>query len=723
MADSFYSIYRHGYIRVAVCVPHVRVADPEFNTTRTVGLASQAAAAGAAIALFPELGISSYAIDDLLQQDALLGGVLAGIKKIMAASSELRPVLLIGAPLRFEHRLFNCAVVIYRGRVLGIVPKTYLPNYREFYERRQFSAARHAVGRQVRFLGETVPFGNDLIFRAEMTGAEGTAAAGLPYATRDEGEQFADGAGGFGLHVEICEDVWTPIPPSSYAALAGATVLANLSASNITIGKANYRKDLCASQSGKCIAAYLYSAAGPGESTTDLAWDGHALIYEDGDLLAESKRFADHEQIITADIDTERLTQSRMRLTSFNDSAALHRKQLESIRTVEFVFQPPTLEAGLDGSTSSRRIDRLHRRMERFPFVPSDAVQRDDRAYEAYNIQVHGLMQRLRATGIEKIVIGISGGLDSTQALIVAAHTMDRLKLPRSNILAYTMPGFATSAGTRANALRLMEALGVSGHEIDIRPAAMQMFRDIGHPFAEEDPEYDITFENVQAGERTSHLFRLANYNDALVLGTGDLSELALGWATYGVGDQMSHYNVNASVPKTLIQHLIRWIIATSQFDEAASRVLQSILDTEISPELVPGDGAGDGPAQSTEAKIGPYELQDFFLYHISRYGFRPSKVAFMALQSWGERGRGMWPDFLPDAKRNEYDLPAIKKWLDLFLFRFFQISQFKRTATPNGPKVGSGGSLSPRGDWRAPSDSSAAIWLAELHQNVPDCE
>lgn len=712
MTDTFYSIYRHGFVRVAVCVPHVRVADPEFNTAHTLGLARQASDAGAAVALFPELGISSYAIDDLLQQEALLDGVTAGIGKIVEASRTLSPVLLIGAPLRFEHRLFNCGIAVYRGRVLGVAPKTYLPNYREFYERRQFSAAGHAVGREVRFLGETVPFGNDLLFRA-----------GTPAAVRsDDGrEPPVGGSEVFTLHVEICEDVWTPVPPSSYAALAGATVLANLSASNITIGKANYRKDLCASQSGKCIAAYLYSAAGPGESTTDLAWDGHALIYEDGDLLAESERFADHEQIITADIDTERLAQSRMRQTSFNDAAALHSGQLERMRTVEFTFQTPELAHGEDGVSLSQGIDRLRRKVERFPFVPSDAVRRDEQAYEAYNIQVHGLMQRLRATGIQRVVVGLSGGLDSTQALIVASHTMDRLELPRANILAYTMPGFATSPGTRSNAHRLMEAFGVSAHEIDIRPSAMQMFRDIGHPFAEEDPEYDITFENVQAGERTSHLFRLANYNDALVLGTGDLSELALGWATYGVGDQMSHYNVNASVPKTLIQHLIRWIIATSQFGEAVSRVLQSVLDTEISPELVPGDGTTDGPAQSTEAKIGPYELQDFFLYHISRYGLRPSKVAFMALQAWGDRGRGPWPDFLPDSKRNEYDLAAIRKWLELFLFRFFQISQFKRTAVPNGPKVGSGGSLSPRGDWRAPSDSSAAAWLAELRRNVPE--
>ena len=725
MADSFYSIYSHGFVRVAVCVPHVRVADPEFNAQRTAGLAAQASEAGAAVALFPELGISSYAIDDLLQQDALLDGVLTGVREIVHASKDLTPVLLIGAPLRFENRLFNCAVVIYRGRVLGIVPKTYLPNYREFYERRQFSSARHAVGKQVPFMNETVPFGNDLIFQAAHSSGGNVASHPDSPLPGSDGRLAAE-ASAFVLHAEICEDVWTPIPPSSYAALAGATVLANLSASNITIGKANYRKDLCASQSGKCIAAYLYSAAGPGESTTDLAWDGHALIYEDGNLLAESERFADHEQIITADIDTERLAQSRMRLTSFNDAAALHREQLEEIRTVGFEFQAPAL-AGADASHKSHcsvpTVNRLNRRIERFPFVPSDAVRRDEQAYEAYNIQVHGLMQRLRATGIEKIVVGISGGLDSTQALIVAARTMDRLKLPRTNILAYTMPGFATSAGTRSNAHRLMESLGVSGHEIDIRPAAMQMFRDIGHPFAEEDPEYDITFENVQAGERTSHLFRLANYNDALVLGTGDLSELALGWATYGVGDQMSHYNVNASVPKTLIQHLIRWVIATKQFEDRASTVLQSILDTEISPELVPGDGEGDGPAQSTEAKIGPYELQDFFLYHISRYGFRPSKVAFMALQAWGDRGQGIWPDFLPDHKRNQYDLSEIRKWLELFLFRFFQISQFKRTAVPNGPKVGSGGSLSPRGDWRAPSDSSAAAWLSELRRNVPNQE
>jgi NAD+ synthase (glutamine-hydrolysing) len=685
MSLPFNSIYRHGFIRATVCIPYVRVAEPAFNLEHTLTLAQRASAMHAAVALFPELGISAYANEDLFHQDALLDRTREALAVLLAESRALTPILLVGAPLRFEGKLFNCAVVIYRGRVLGIAPKTYLPNYREFYEKRQFVSARHAVSREVRFLGETVPFGNDLVFTAANVE-------------------------GFALHAEICEDVWTPLPPSTFAALAGATVLANLSASNITVGKADYRRDLCAAQSGKCIAAYLYSAAGPGESTTDLAWDGHALIYENNERLSESERFSDQEQIIAADIDLERLMQDRMRMTSFSDAAMAHSAAVQAIRPIPFEFEIPQDEIP------------LRRQIERFPFVPSDPRVRDERCFEAYNIQVHGLMKRLDATSIKKVVIGVSGGLDSTQALIVAARTMDRLGLPRTNILSYTMPGFATSTSTRSNAHALMNSLGVSAHEIDIRPSSLQMLRDIGHPFADEEAVYDVTFENVQAGERTSHLFRLANYNDALVLGTGDLSELALGWATYGVGDQMSHYNVNASVPKTLIQHLIRWVIGTRQFDEETTATLSAILNTEISPELVPAaTGEADTPAQSTEAKIGPYELQDFHLYYILRFGFRPSKVAFLSHHAWSDKDQGRWPDFLPAAKRNQYDLGTIKRWLDLFLFRFFQISQFKRSAMPNGPKIGSGGSLSPRGDWRAPSDSHATVWLEELRQNVPD--
>jgi NAD+ synthase (glutamine-hydrolysing) len=683
MDRPFDSPYSHGFVRVAVCIPFVRVADPAYNAARTIGLARRASELAAVVALFPELGTSAYSNEDLHQQDALLGGVEAALAQLVEESRGLSPVLLVGAPLRFEGKLFNCAVVVYRGRVLGIVPKSYLPNYREFYEGRQFTPAGAAVSREVRFLGDVVPFGNDLVFDAVNV------------------DNFA-------LFVEICEDVWVPIPPSTWGALAGATVLANLSASNITVGKAGYRRSLCAGQSAKCIAAYLYSAAGSGESTTDLAWDGHALIHENNDLLAESQRFAPEEQVITADIDLDRLAQERARTTSFNAAAAEYVERARRLRRISFELQIP------EGRHA------LRRRVERFPYVPSEPHDRDARCFEAYNIQVHGLLKRLVSTGIEKLVIGVSGGLDSTQALIVAARTMDQLGLPRTNILAYSLPGFATSERTRANAHRLMRALEVTANEIDIRPSAMQMLRDIGHPYARGEPVYDVTFENVQAGERTSHLFRLANLHRALVLGTGDLSELALGWTTYGVGDQMSHYHVNASVPKTLIQYLIRWAAQSGQFGQEANEVLLSILGTAISPELLPAGAEGPEHIQSTEEVVGPFELQDFHLYYLTRFGFRPSKVAYLAHHAWADRERGVWPDLIPDERRHEYDLSMITKWLGVFLQRFFQLSQFKRSAMPNAPKVGSGGSLSPRSDWRAPSDAEAAVWLDELRRNVP---
>ncbi len=684
MRGRFDSIYSHGFIRAAVCVPLVRVADPAFNLARTLDLARLASEAGAAVALFPELGLSAYSNEDLFHQSALLEASAAAVARLVEESSNLGCVVIAGAPLRFDGKLFNCGVVVYRGRILGIAPKTYLPNYREFYEKRQFTSALQALGNQVLFDGRQYPFGNDLVFDAQNVE-------------------------GFRLHVEICEDVWAPIPPSSYAALSGATVLANLSASNITVGKSAYRRELCAGQSARCLAAYLYSAAGAGESTTDLAWDGHALICENGELLAESERFAYRDQIITADLDLERLLQERMRGTSFNDAGADCRDRVQSIRRVPFEYHTP------EGNLA------LRRNVSRFPYVPADSHARDQRCFEACNIQAQGLIKRLSFSGLKRVVIGVSGGLDSTQALIVAVNAFDRLGLPRRNILAYTMPGFATSDLTLGNARRLMGALGVSTGEIDIRPACMQMFKDIGHPFGQGTAVYDTTFENVQAGERTSHLFRLANLRDALVLGTGDLSELALGWTTYGVGDQMSHYNVNVSIPKTLIQHLIRWSIASGQFDEATNPILQSILDTEISPELVPhAEGDTAQPAQKTAELIGPYELQDFNLYYITRYGFRPSKVAFLSHHAWGDEKRGAWPDMLPAEKRRAYDLAEIKKWLEVFVYRFFKASQFKRSAMPNGPKVGSGGSLSPRGDWRAPSDSEAVVWLEELRRNVP---
>lgn len=685
MPAPFHSLYSHGMIRVAVCIPAPRVANPAVNVERILALAGDASADHAAVALFPELSVSAYSNEDLFHQGALLDASMAAVAQVVAGSAALAPVLVFGAPLRFDGRLFNCAVVAHRGRILGVAPKTYLPNYREFYEKRQFTSGRDAVGSEVDLFGGRVPFGNDLIFTAT-------------------------GLDGFALHVEICEDVWAPIPPSTWAALAGATVLTNLSASNITIAKADYRRRLCASQSAKCIAAYLYAAAGPGESTTDLAWDGHGMVYENNELLAESERFASGEQMITADIDLERLQQERMRATSFNDAIAEDRERVRAIRRVPFEFGVPEGEVP------------LRRPVPRFPYVPSDPRERDERCREAYNIQVQGLLQRLTGAGLQRVVIGISGGLDSTQALIVAAKVMDRLRLPRSNILAYTMPGFATTPHTVENAWKLMRLFGVTAGEIDIRPSCLQMFRDIGHPFARGEPVYDVTFENVQAGERTSHLFRLANHHQALVVGTGDLSELALGWTTYGVGDQMSHYGVNVSVPKTLIQHLVRWVAASRQFDDATSATLESILATEFSPELVPArEGASLRPAQLTAETVGPFDLQDFNLYYLTRYGLRPSKVAFLSHHAWGDRGRGAWPDLVPADRRGEYDLATIKRWLGVFLLRFFQLSQFKRSALPNGPKVGSGGSLSPRSDWRAPSDADASVWLQELRDNVPD--
>ncbi len=498
-----------------------------------------------------------------------------------------------------------------------------------------------------------------------------------------------------------------PIPPSSYAALAGATVLVNLSASNITIGKSDYRHRLVSVQSSRCLAAYLYSSAGLGESTTDLGWDGEALIYESGDLLADSARFVTGSHFISADVDLERVSRERMRQNSYGYAVEKHEKRLREFRRVAFDIAVPT-----------QFPLALQRPVERFPYVPADAVRRDERCMEVYNIQVNALLKRLEFVGGKKLVIGVSGGLDSTHALLVCAAAMDRAGLPRSDILGYTMPGFATSTRTLDQAKRLMAAVRCSAQEIDIKPSCEQMLADIGHPHARGEPVYDISFENVQAGERTSHLFRLANYHGGFVVGTGDLSELALGWSTYGVGDHMSHYNVNASVPKTLIKHLVRWVAASGSVERGDDPVLDEILATTISPELVPAD-AKDAPDQSSEATVGPYELQDFHLYQILRYGYAPTKVAFLAWTAWHDVDRGAWPDD-PDVERTAYTLAEIKNHLRTFCWRFFKTSQYKRSCVPNAPKVGSGGSLSPRGDWRAPSDSEATVWLEDV-ERIPD--
>jgi NAD+ synthase (glutamine-hydrolysing) len=680
-SHPFFDCHEHGFVRVATATPCSRPADVAYNTAGVLAEAAKAHAAQVDLVVFPELCLSSYAIDDLLLQEALLDRVEQAVAEVVAASAELNPVLVVGAPLRRAGKLYNCALVIAGGELLGVVPKSFLPNYREFYEKRYFTSGRDTRELWIGVAGMEVPFGTDLVF----------TAANLP---------------GFSIGVEICEDFWAPIPPAMRTALAGALILCNLSASPVTIGRADDRHLHCRSSASRAIAAYVYSASGHGESTTDLAWDGQGVIYEMSTLLAQSERFDRRGELCIADIDTARLAAERLRNQTFSDAAAAEGNPEDFYRKVVFEH---TYAAGDIG---------LVRDVARFPFVPDRPDKLDEDCYEAFNIQVDALMRRIESTGAKSLVIGISGGLDSTHALIVAAKACDRLGLPRSFIRGYTMPGFGTSEGTKTNAHRLMAALEITAGEIDITPAANRMFADIGHAFADGEPVHDVVFENVQAGLRTDYLFRLAGQHGGFVLGTGDLSELALGWCTYGVGDHMSHYGINAGVPKTLIQYLIRWVIATGQFTDACGAVLGDVLATEISPELVP-PGA-DGAVQSTESLVGPYELNDFFLHHVIRYGQRPSKVAFLAWHAWKDAASGLWPAGFPEDRRNAYSLPTIAHWLDKFLHRFFGFSQFKRSALPNGPKVSSQGALSPRGDWRAPSDAVATVWREELREQLP---
>ena len=679
-AADFFGAYRHGFARVAACTHRTVLADPAANAESVLRIARACHSDGVAMAVFPELTLSGYSIEDILLQDSLLDAVEVALADVVAASADLLPVLVVGAPLRHLHRIYNTAVVIHRGAILGVAPKSYLPTYREFYERRQV-APGDDMGGTIRLLDADVPFGPDLLFAA-------------------------DDVAGLVLHVEICEDMFVPVPPSAQAALAGATVLANLSGSPITIGRADDRKLLARSASARCLAAYVYAAAGEGESSTDLAWDGQTMIYENGRLLAESERFPNGERRSVADVDLDLLRAERLRMGTFDDNRRHHQRDLDSFRRIGFRLDPPAGDIG------------LRREVERFPFVPNDPARLEQDCYEGYSIQVAGLEQRLRALNYPKVVIGVSGGLDSTHALIVAARAMDREGRPRSDILAFTLPGFATGERTRGNAIALAKALGVSFEEIDIRSTATLMLTEIGHPFSRGEKVYDVTFENVQAGLRTDYLFRIANQRGGIVLGTGDLSELALGWSTYGVGDQMSHYNVNGGVPKTLIQHLIRWVISSAQFDDEVGEILRSVLDTEITPELVPA--GEDEQIQSSEATVGPYSLQDFTLFYVLRYGFRPSKIAFLAWHAWSDPARGDWPTGFPADTQPAYSLSDIRRWLAVFAQRFYSFSQFKRSAMPNGPKVSHGGSLSPRGDWRAPSDMAATVWLEEIEREIP---
>ncbi|MBI4899198.1 MAG: NAD(+) synthase, partial [Actinobacteria bacterium] len=605
---DFYSAYAQGFARIAACTLPVHLADPAANAAEVIAQAKACHDDHVAVAVFPELCLTGYSVDDLFLQDTLLAGVQDAIADIVAASTDLMSVLVVGAPIAWRSRVYNCAVVIHRGEVLGVAPKAYLPNYREFYERRWFAPGDDMADEWMDIGGETVPFGPDLVF----------TAYDVP---------------GLSMHVEVCEDMWVPVPPSARAALAGATVLANLSGSPITVARAEDRRLLVRSASARCLAAYVYAAAGQGESTTDLSWDGQTMVYECGDLLGEGERFPDGPRRTVVDVDLDRLRQERLRQGSFDDNRRTH-DMADGFREVEFALGPPEGDIG------------LMRKVDRFPFVPDDPARLELDCYEAYNIQVSGLEQRLNAIGTPKAVIGVSGGLDSTHALIVACKAMDRLGRPRSDVLAFTMPGFATGATTKSYATRLSQALGVTFEELDIRPAAEQMLKDMGHPYADGEKVYDVTFENVQAGLRYDYLFRLANQRGGIVVGTGDLSELALGWCTYGVGDQMSHYTVNAGVPKTLVQHLIRWVVSHGELEEA-NDLLTEILTQEITPELIPVE-EGKKP-QATQDTVGPYNLQDFTLAHVVRHGSRPRKIAFLAWHAWKDAEAGEWPPGFPE--------------------------------------------------------------------------
>lgn len=639
-----------GFVKVAAAVPQLKVADCVFNGENIIKLIKQASDTGIQFIVFPELSITAYTCADLFQQQALLHAALLQLEHILESTRDTNTVAIIGMPLNLDSQLFNCGVAIQSGRILGVVPKTYIPGYSEFYEERWFASGSNALSDTISLCGQVVPFGTDILF-----------------------EDSTDSRICFGI--EICEDLWVPVPPSSYQAIAGASLLFNLSASNEVIGKYEYRRDLVRQQSGRCIAAYVFASAGIHESTTDVVFGGHAMVAEYGGILRESERFGSENQLIYVDIDVEKLMNDRFKNTSF-----MEYREPKKFRKVQFGLR-------------QLKTDNLARYIDPHPFVPSDINARDKRCREIFSIQTSGLAKRLRHTGMKHAVLGISGGLDSTLALLVTTKTFDILGIPRSNIHAITMPGFGTTNATYDNAIQLMKSMEVTIKEIDIKAACLQHFKDIGH-----DPGvHDLTYENTQARERMQIPMDIANKINGLVVGTGDLSELALGWCTYN-GDHMSMYGVNSSIPKTLVKYLIQWA-ADNVVDERTKDVLGRILDTPISPELLPPDENGE-IKQKTEDIIGPYELHDFFLYHMLRYGAPPKKILFLAEHAF----------------KDKYTHEVIIKWLKIFLKRFFN-QQFKRSCLPDGPKVGTI-SLSPRGDWRMPSDASAEVWMKQLEED-----
>jgi NAD+ synthase (glutamine-hydrolysing) len=665
----------HGFIRVAAAVPKVRVGDCAFNAGRIIRLLNRAASEGIHVVVFPELSLTGYSCADLFHQPLLLQGARDALAQVLGASeSVFAGVAIVGLPLDVDGQLFNCAAVVNQGELLGIVPKSYLPNYKEFYEARWFAPAAAGVSRELPFGDQWVRFGTDLLFQA-------------------------DGIDSLRIGVEVCEDLWVPIPPSCHQALAGATVLVNLSASNEVIGKAAYRRQLVVGQSGRCVAGYVYASCGVWESTTDVVYGGHCVIAENGVLLAESRRFQRNDALVAADIDVDRLRVDRFRANSFGENV---RQQYDpaSWVIVDFELDPPPTAPAI-----------LLRQIEAHPFVPGGTERLNERCQEIFHTQVAGLAKRLDHVAPPAVTIGISGGLDSTLALLVVCKTFDLLAMPREKILGFTMPGFGTTPRTRGNAHALMKHLGVTIREVDIRALCLEEMRALGHaPFGislegltvemlaaqfrkvAAEKRDDLIFENIQARMRTSILM-----NAGFVIGTGDLSELALGWCTYN-GDHISMYNVNVSIPKTLVKFLVRWA-AEYEFDGEARRILLDIAATEISPELLPA-GADGNTVQATEAVIGPYELHDFFLFHFLRYGAPPEKILYLAGQAKFEKS---------------YTPEELRHWLGVFTTRFFA-NQFKRSCMPDGPKVGSI-SLSPRGDWRMPSDAAATLWLEQLKE------
>lgn len=714
---SFHSLYDQGFARVATLTFPVQLANPQANATEILTLARRSHEAGAILAVTPELSLTGYSNDDLFLQNELQAATVQAVDFLLRKTRDLLPVLLVGAPLVLENRLFNCALFIHRGKLLAVAPKYHLPNYREFYDKRYFSAPPLSELQWV----EWAPS------RGLVAGS--SASALIPFGLV---QLRARDLPGFNLCAEICEDMWVPVAPSLIHSLRGATVVANLSASPVTVGRARNRANTVESLSARGQNAYIYTAAGFGESSTDLSWDGQVLIYEAGTRLAASERFTNAATLTLADIDLAGLQRARLQQNSFGDNAQQLAADAHPLGIVEFTANPPR----------DKNLG-LQRPISRFPFVPDDESELDSDCWESFHIQVNALCRRLEATRSQKLIIGVSGGLDSTHALLVAARAMDQLGRERSDVLAYTMPGFGTTSRSRGDAEALCRVLGVHFEELDIRPAAKQMLKTMGHPAGEGAAQYDVTYENVQAGLRTDYLFRLANQHSGIVVGTGDLSELALGWCTYGVGDQMSHYGVNIGLPKTMMQHLIRWVSASGFFGSEIRPVLENILSAEISPELIPptstadradapgaggeADAAGTTAAgekagansekpQSTQATIGPYALHDFALYQVLQHGMGVRRIAFLAEQAWANPMRGRWPRGISEADRVGYDLAEIVKWLRVFCQRFFQ-NQFKRSAIPNGPKMMAGGALSPRGDWRMPSDASAAAWLAQLDQ------